>query len=154
MKAQIEKYKINGKVYCWKYKENERNYHGWNFTVDLKASQSLSELLDLMSLCEWSSKKKIVIDVPTTSQLSVPNNQGGRAKWKTISKITLNCKKSEHENLWTIRELGDEIEIQFGKTKLTELQKAIKEIPNRKGDVAITDQNEENILYFWWNLDK
>jgi 3'-phosphoadenosine 5'-phosphosulfate sulfotransferase len=154
MKAQIEKYKINGKVYCWKYKDNERNYSGWNFTVDLKASRNLSELLDLMSLCEWSSKKKIQIEMPTSSQLTVPNNQGGRAKWKTSSKITLNSKKTEPENHWKIREMGDEIEIQFGKAKLTEFQNAIKEIPNGKSDYAIADQDDENILHFWWNLEK
>ena len=154
MKAQIEKYKISGKVYCWKYKENERNYPGWNFTVDVKASRSLSQLLDLMSLCEWSSKKKIQIEMPTGSQLTVPNNQGGRARWKTISKMTLNCKKTEPENHWAITELGEEIEIQFGKSKLTELQNAIKEIPNGKGDYAIADEDDESILYFWWNLDK
>lgn len=154
MKALIKKYKINGKVYCWKYKENELNYPGWNFTLDLIASQNLSELLDMMSLCEWSSKKKIVIEIPTDSQLTVPNNQGGRAKWKTISKMTLNCKKTELENHWAITEFGEEIEIQFGKSKLTELQNAIKEVANGRGDYAIADEDDENILNFWWNLDK
>ncbi|MCF1423247.1 hypothetical protein [Mangrovimonas futianensis] len=53
MKAQIEKHKVSGKVYVWTYKDNNRNYPGWNFTTDLKASESLSELLNLMSDCEW-----------------------------------------------------------------------------------------------------
>jgi hypothetical protein len=50
--------------------------------------------------------------------------------------------------------LDNGIEIQFGKEKLTELQNAINGIPKGNGDFAISDQNEENILYFWWNLEK
>ncbi len=56
------------------------------------AGRSLSKLLDLMSICEWSSKKKIVM--PTVYQLTIPNNQGGKARWKSISNMTLNCKKN------------------------------------------------------------
>jgi len=154
MKAQIEKHKVSGKVYAWTYKDNNRNYPGWNFTVDLKASESLSELLNLMSACEWSTKKKITTEIPTQAQLNVPNNQNRVAKWKSKPNLTLNCKTSESENHWLIKELDNGIEIQFGKEKLTELQNAINGIPKGNGDFAISDQNEENILYFWWNLEK
>ncbi len=154
MKAQIEKHKASGKVYVWTYIDNNRNYPGWNFTVDLKASESLSELLNLMYNCEWSTKKKITTELPTQAQLNVPNNQNGIAKWKSIPNLTLNCKTSESENHWLINELDNGIEIQFGRKKLTELQNAINGIPKGNGDFAISDQNEENILYFWWNLEK
>ena len=149
MKAQIEKHKVNGKVYTWTYKDNSRNYPGWNFTVNSKASKSLSELLDLMSSCEWSTKKKITTELPTQAQLDVPNNQNGIAKWKSKTNLILNCKMSESENHWLINELDDGIEIQFGKAKLIELQSAINGIPKGNGDFAISDQNEQNILYFW-----
>ena len=154
MKAQIEKYRVNGKIYTWTYKDNQRNYPGWNFTVDLKASEDLSELLNLMNTCEWSSKKTLRTELPTDFQLKVTNNQGGTAKWKTKSNLTLNYKKSESENHWLINEINNGIEIQFGKRKLNELQEAIKGIPKGNGDFAICDQNEENILYVWWNLEK
>jgi hypothetical protein len=153
MKAQIEKFKVNGKVYAWTYKDNNRNYPGWNFTVDLKASESLSELLNLMSDCEWSTKKKVTTELPTQAQLDVPNNQNEIARWKSKPNLTLNCKTSESENHWLLSEHDNGIEIQFGKEKLTELQNAIKGIPKGNGDFAISDQNEENILYFWWNLE-
>ena len=149
MKAQIEKYKITGKVYTWTYKDNQLNYPGWNFTVDLKASESLSTLLNLMNDSEWSSKKIISIELPTESQLKVPNKQNGTANWKSKPNLTLNCKMSESADYWKINELDNSIEIQFGKAKLTELQNAINGIPKGNGDFAISDQNEENILYFW-----
>ena len=68
---------------------------------------------------------------------------------KTVLWTKPRYKTSESENHWLIKELDNGIEIQFGKEKLTELQNAIKGIPKGKGDFAISDQNEENILYFW-----
>ncbi|SDH08093.1 hypothetical protein [Psychroflexus sediminis] len=153
MKAEIEKYKVKGKVYTWTYKDNQRNYPGWNFTVDSNASESLFELLNLMDACEWSTKKTLPTTSPTQNQLNVPNNQNGTAQWKSKPNLTLNYKTNESENHWRINELNNGIEIQFGKTKLTELQNAINGIPKGNGDFAICDQNEENILYFWWSLD-
>jgi hypothetical protein len=65
MKDKIDKHKIEGKVYTWNYLENSKNYPGWNFMVDKTASESLIELLNLMKLCEWSSRKEIQISKPT-----------------------------------------------------------------------------------------
>ena len=153
MNERIEKYQVSGNVYAWACKDNNRNYPGWNFTVDIRASESLFELLNLMNACEWSTKKKFMTELPTQAQLNVPNNLNGKAKWKYKPNLTLNCKITESGNHWLIKELDNEIEIQFGKEKLSELQKAIKGIPKGNGDFAISDQNGENILYFWWNLE-
>lgn len=152
MKSEIEKYKLKGKVYNWKYKDNSQNYPGWNFTADLEASESLTELLNLMSNCEWPTQKTILIDLPTQAQLNVPNNQNGNAKWFSKLNLILNFKKLESENHWIIKELDNHVEIQFGKAKLTELQKAIIEVQKGNGDFAVSDEKHENILYFWWNI--
>jgi hypothetical protein len=154
MKAQIEKYKVIGKVYIWTYRDNQNNYPGWNLTVDKLASQSLSDLLDLMNACEWSSKKTFGLEVPTDLQIGVPNNQNGKARWKTVSNLTFNHRKNESINHWLIKTSKNNVEIQFGKNRLTELQAAINGIPHGKGDFAISSHDDENILYFWWNLEK
>jgi hypothetical protein len=154
MKTRIEKYKVGGKVYIWTFKENSRNYPEWNFTVDLKASKSLSELLDFMNKCEWSTNKTIKTEKPTRLQLDVPNNLYGTAKSISKSNMTFKCKTTETTNHWLIKETDNGIEVQFGKEKLIELQNAINGIPENRGDFAISDNNDNNILYFWWNLDK
>ena len=154
MNTQIEKFKVDGKVYVWKYTENQRNYPGWNLTVDLKASKNLSELLDLMNTSEWPGKMTISTELPTESQLKVPNNHGGLAKWNSKPKLTLNYIKGESENHWLIKEIDNCIEIQFGKTKLIELKNAINGIPKGDGEYAISDNKDESILYFWWNLER
>ena len=149
MKSKIEKHKINGKIHTWIYKDNNRNYPGWNFTIDSKASENFLELLNLMNTSEWSTKKVITTELPTQTQLNGVNNQSGIAKWKSKPNLTLHCKTTESKNHWLIKELDNGIEIQFGKTKLVEFQNAIIEIQKGNGDFAISDKNEENILYFW-----
>lgn len=153
MKDKIEKHKINGKVYTWKYLENSKNYSGWNFTVDETAGGNLVELLNLMKQCEWSSRKEIQISKPTENQIKVPNNQNGSAKWKTVSKLILTSKKTAEKEFWQIIEKESEIEIQFGKNKLIDFEKAICGIPKGIGDFAITSDSEDNILYLWWNSE-
>jgi hypothetical protein len=154
MKTQIEKHKIGGKVHIWTYKDNQRNYPGWNITTDLKASEQLTQLLNLMNLCDWSSKKTFRTESPTNNQLSTLNNQRGFTTWKSKPNLTLNCKTTEPEDHWLIRETDFGIEIQFGKTKLTELKNSINRIREGEGDFAISDQNDENILYFWHNIEE
>ena len=152
VKGQIEKYKVVGDIYVWKYRENQRNYPGWNFTMDKNASFSMVELLNLMDSCEWSSKKLILLSKPTQMQLDVPNNMKGKAKFKGYEELILNFRKTEDENYWVITELKDCIEIKFGKNRLSELKNAIMGIPLGKGDFGISDENEDNILNIWWNL--
>jgi hypothetical protein len=149
MKEQIQKYKVKGKIYSWKYKDKYNNYPGWNFMIDKVGVKNFIELLELMKKCEWSCKKAIRIENPTESQLRIPNNQSGKAKWKSKDKLILNCRKNETDNHWLINESDKEIEFQFGKQKLIELQDAIMRIEKGNNDFAISDNNEENILYFW-----
>jgi hypothetical protein len=150
MKDEIDKHKIDGKVYTWKYLENSRNYPGWNFTVDKTASRSLVELLNLMKQCAWSSRKEIQISKPTKNQIKVPNNQNGIAKWKTVTKLILTSKKTAEKEFWQVMENENEIEIQFGESKLVDFEKAIRGIAKGIGDFAITSESEDNILYLWW----
>jgi hypothetical protein len=153
MKDKIEKLNIIGKVYTWKYLDNSKNYPGWNFTIDEKASNSLFDLFTLMKQCEWSSKKEIKTSIPTESQIKIPNNQNGSSKWKATSKLILHFKKNIEKEYWQVIERESEIEIKFGENKLIEFEKAITGITKRNGDFAIFNDSGDSILYFWWNGD-
>ena len=154
MDTQITKFKIKGRVYLWKYKENARNYPGWNLTMNNPASNSLTELLDLMKYSEYQSRKKVKITTPTSQQLDVPNNRNGQADFISVNNLLLNFEKFEDPNFWKIIENDDQIELRFGSERLTELKKAIMGIPEGEGDFAISDERDENILYLWWNSEK
>jgi|LakMenEpi03Aug12_release.lakeMendotaPanAssembly.Ray.scaffolds.fasta_scaffold1288176_1 hypothetical protein len=154
MKEQIEKLKISGRVYIWKYTDNDRNYPGWNMTVDNSASQELSQLLDMMEKCEWSTNKNILTTRPTDNEISAPNNKNGVAKWTTKSKIIFSLKTNMTPDFWVTTETADELEISFGKEKLKELKEAIINISKGKGDHSIADKDDNNILTFWWRVGK
>lgn len=153
MKEQINKLKVKGKIYIWKYLENSRNYPGWNITTDKIGGESLLKLIDLMITCKWSSKKTFQTIEPNKNQLNVPNNKNGKAEWKSVQNLTLNLKKKIEPDFWEIIDKGNEIEILLGNNSLLKLEKAIKRILNNDGDFAIYSSNDdENVLYFWWNL--
>lgn len=153
MKSEIEKYKVEGEIYIWIYKDNIRNYPGWNITFNSDAIKSLINLFKLLNSSEWSLKKKILTKTPSQKQINIPNNKFGNAVWKSKQKIVLNLKISELDDHWLINENEEEIEFQFGKAKLRELINALKAVSNKQGDFAISDRNEENILYLWWNSE-
>ena len=154
MKQAIEKLRVSGGVYIWKYADSERNYPGWNLTVDLVASRELTQLFDLMDQCEWSTSKKIFTSLPTDDEVSVPNNRNGNAKWTTKPEITLSTRTTENPDYWVIREKQKNLEIHFGKQKLKKLKEAIISIPKGKGDFSISDDSDENTLTFWWRVRK
>lgn len=152
MKEQINKLKITGKIYLWKYLENSKNYPGWNITVDKTGGDNLLELINLMKTCEWSSKKSIQIFKPNQEQLNVPNNKNGKAEWKSTQNLILNLKKEVEPDFWEVIDKGNDIEILLGNNSLLKLENSIKRILNNEGDFAISSNDDENILYFWWNL--
>src|SRR4051812_37214169 len=133
MKEQIEKLKISTGVYIWKYTDNDRNYPGWNMTVDNLASLELSQLFDMMEKCEWSTTKKILTTRPTDKEISAPNNRNGTAKWTTKSKIIFSLTINNAPDYWMTTETIDELQISFGKERLKRLKDAIIKIPERNG---------------------
>ena len=147
MKQEIEKFIIQDDIYFWKYLENERNFPGWNISFNKTAGESLIDLLNLMNNCEWSSKKAIEIKHPTNNELQIVNNQSGTAKWKFKPSLVLNHRKDE-TSLWEILEKENEIEIRFGKERLTEFLNATMKMSKRINDFGIYE-DDENCLYFW-----
>lgn len=153
-KEEINKFKISGQIYLWKFLENQRNYPGWNLTADKTGCESSLQLLEMMKQTEWSSKKEIQTAVPTELQIRVPNNRNGDAKWKYAKTLILNYKKKSASDEWMIAENSDTVEIRFGTDKLTEFENSILKVQKGTGDFAISnfEENDSHILYFWWNL--
>ena len=154
MKEKIGKLKISGQVFIWKYLDNSRNYPGWNLTADKKACKELSHLFDMMSESEWSLCKTVTTSKPMETELAVPNNQNGNAKWLTKTAITFCIKPTQSENYLSITEMSDSVEIDLGRQMLHKLKEAIMSISSGNGDFSISDENQTYILTFWWNLRK
>jgi len=154
IKTEIEKLKVSGKIFIWRYTDNDRNYPGWNLTVDKMASQDLSQLFRLMEQCDWSTKKSVSTSQPTDKELSVPNNRQGTAKWMSKPAITFIVRKDGGADVWAVHEKKNEIEIALSKNRLQQLRDAILDVPNGRAETSIADSKQENILTFWWRLEK
>ncbi|MBK9047182.1 MAG: hypothetical protein IPL74_10825 [Bacteroidetes bacterium] len=153
-KTLIEKFQIRGNAYLWKYKDNERNFPGWNLTVDKEASERLVKLLDMMYQCEWATNKLVKVTPPKGKLISIPNNWGGTAAWESVASLKIISTKTVQLNHWRITEKLPIVEIEFGPSSLAKLKQAIAGIPHGIGDFSIGDVSDENLLTFWWNLEK
>jgi len=147
MKLEIEKFKFVGEIYIWKYTSNNKNYPGWNLSLNISGAQSLLKLLDLMLQSEWSVKKAIEVNNVTNFQTDIPQNRN--SGWESKKTIIFNYKKNNYFDYWQIIENGQNLEILFDNEKLLKLKESIHNLIFGKRDFAISDSNEENILYFW-----
>jgi hypothetical protein len=147
MDSAIEKFKVKGAIYLWKYLSKQNSYPGWNLTADKVGCDSLSALMTVMDNSDYPSKKSLRTE-PPIKQVKVANQT---STFETIQLLTLQSIKEEMNN-WVIEEGGNELVIVFGSKKLTELKNAIHKVKDGQGDFAISDDKGENILYFWWHL--
>jgi hypothetical protein len=104
-----------------------------------------------MEQSEFSSKKSMKTSIPTNRQIDVPNDRN--TEWITKSFIDLKYLKLETDQ-WSVNPKEDSLEIVIGKHKIHELKKAIVKVKAGEGDFAISDNEENHVLYFWWSLKK
>jgi hypothetical protein len=147
MEQAIKKFGVKGKIHFWEFKEKNPNLKHWNFTADNEGCTSFIELLALMQSSPYSSSKNLILTPPTKPQIEVPNNRN--IAWRTNSRLKLNFKQNE-TTLWNIKVEDDQLEIDFSVDKLNEFINAVAQVKAGKGDFAIADAKDENILYFWW----
>lgn len=145
MQKEIERFKLEGNIYIWKYSPQLSNFPGWNMSIDREARKNLPALLDLMQKSEWPSKKALPTAIPTTQPLLPVRGNS----WKTKSEILLNYKKEHGADYWQTIANENTLEIRFGSNKLVEFINSIQRLQSGINDFAIGDENEENILYFW-----
>ena len=118
LKSQIERFQLSQAFSLWKFVENERNYPGWNCHAPRTIILEMRDLLSLMEKCQYSSRKKLGVTWPSQDVLTIPNNRGGRARWKTVRYWILASDKTAGANSWRINETQVEIEIVMGNGKL------------------------------------
>jgi hypothetical protein len=141
MEKSIEKFKFEGKVACWKFIENSKNYPGWNICFDDAGRASLLELLEKINKSEWPSKKQFKLCHPLDLNQGWIENVG---EYQVAEDVILSHRKSSLE--WALKSDKSKLKITFGIHKLKELKEGFeKEI----FDEAVPGENDSDILYFW-----
>lgn len=147
--------KQSGQIFLWRYKDNVRNYPGWHLCAD---SQGCEFLLEVLNAFNKSQEKSFLVAIsnPPSKVLSVPNNQGGRAKWQSPKELKLSFDSDANATeLWDFSFNNNLSILKFGSKGIKELKKGIQDVTNGQGDYSIggydSESNEESTcLWFWW----
>jgi hypothetical protein len=141
-------WKQQGNVSLWRYTENERNYPGWHLNADRTGCLSLLALVEELAHTP-GSHRSVQLSEPSSSQLRVPNNKGGRAAWLAATKLRLSC--SAQADTWEFPPDLDPASLTVGSEWLEPLRAGIAGIPEGRGDHSIGHRRNGSLpLWFWW----
>ncbi len=147
----VNKWKQKGHLYLWHYVDNTRNYPGWNLTADKIFSDSFADLIQRMLVARYNCQQSLMITLPTKKILSVPNNQSGKAGWKSPKTLVLKHQKDESaDDYFSLEESEIKVILSVGRQNLELLKECMLKIPEKEGDYCIEIGNTQ--LWFWWML--
>ena len=138
----VEQWKQNGALYLWRYLENTRNYPGWHLSADDLCCKSFVDLTEKMLTARWSSQKTFSVTPPDSKVLRVPNNRGGKARWKSAESLLLKYPKNKVDAAYfSLEEVEGNVIISVGTQQLRMLGDCILGISQGKGDYSIGFDN-------------
>jgi hypothetical protein len=141
-------WKQEGRISLWRYTANERNYPGWHLNADKAGCASLLALLQELA-GRPGAHRTVQISAPDPTQLSVPNNQGGRAPWLAPEKLRVSC--SPEPQVWSFPPDLEPACLAVGASWLEPLREGIAGISNGRGDFSIGSSTNGSLpLWFWW----
>jgi hypothetical protein len=148
----VEKWKQDGKLYVWKYRDASPNYSGWHMSADSKGCETLLDLLDRMLSAKWPSKKNLIITRPGKTELAAPNVRGGAAKVISPSNLTLAYPKGQVDGkYWSLDFLKPNLSLRLGLAKVGQLLESVRAMSEGQGDFCIgpDEKTQGSLLWFW-----
>ncbi len=156
----VKRWRQSGKVYLWRYRDNSRNYPGWNMTTDVAGCSSLLELLDLIDAARWSCTAAIRVSRPTPEILNMVGNMAGAARWSSRGTFVLRVPKGKvTEDHWDVRVDARTVTLTLGVARLPEFRQAVIDLQQGEGDFGLGPPDESDLhdaafdrqcLSFWW----
>jgi hypothetical protein len=147
----VTRWKQEGQVYCWRYRDRPRRYPGWNISADARGCQSCVALLDLLLSNQWSSQATIVITSPTAQALQAVNGPAGWSSATGLDLIYPGAKVAPAH--WRLRSSQGHVAITLGESRLREIQNGMVDIAQGRGDWGAPNDDEDiesdQLLYFW-----
>jgi hypothetical protein len=145
--VNVNKWTQKGQVYLWQYVENTRNYPGWHLTADETFRRSFADLIRRMLAAGYNCQKSLNVTSPAKEILSVPNNQGGRAKWKSPKVLVLKLQKDKiRDDYFSLEDSENTVILTTGGQKLELLTKCVLKISK---DIDYSIEIGKTQLWFW-----
>jgi hypothetical protein len=152
---RVDRWRQSGKVFLWRFPDDDRNYPGWNCTADKDGCRSLLDLFALMAVAEWGAKMDIALSTPTGAIASLPGRGG---KWLSPGRLRLLHPKGKvTDNFWRWDGSLQSPTLTIGKSKVDALRHAFESVAAGRGDFCIhaDDQKlqgfdpERMAIWFW-----
>ncbi len=141
-------WKQEGRITLWRYTANEKNYPGWHLNGDRAGCTSLLALFDELTQSP-GAQRTVQISAPVLAQLSVPNNQGGRAPWLAPEKLRVSC--CLEPEVWSFPQDLAPACLAVGANWQEPMRRGIAGIPEGRGDFSIGIGKNGNLpLWLWW----
>ena len=144
-RSVVDSWKQAGRLFFWRFTENTRNYPGWHFMVDRAASTSIAALLRSMAQSESPCSRTVVVSLPTTDVLSVPNNR--QSPCVAPERLRIELAISEAKS-WLLTEDGAVVHWHLGADSLRMVADVFAD-PMKYFDSTI---GEEPVLWSWGML--
>ena len=138
----VDSWRQAGRLFFWRFTENTRNYPGWHFMVDQAASTSIAALLRSMAQSETPCSRTVVVSLPTTDVLRVPNNRQSQCVAPERLRIELAISDAKS---WLLTEDGAVVHWHLGADSLRKVADVFAD-PTRYFDSTI---GEEPVLWSW-----
>jgi len=145
-RSALDSWKQAGRLFFWRFTENTRNFPGWHFMVDRAASTSVATLLRSMSKSASVCSRTIVVSLPTTEVLSVPNNRNSPCV--APERLRLESDPSSSD-AWALVEDGAVVHWRLGTRTLRKVADVFAD-PAKYFDSTV---GQEPALWSWGLLD-
>jgi hypothetical protein len=131
----VASWKQAGRLFFWRFTENNRNFPGWHFMVDQAASASIAALLRSMAKSESACSRTVVVSLPTAEVLSVPNNR--RSPCVAPERLRIELATTDAKS-WLLTEDGAVVHWLLGADRLIEVADVFAD-PGKYFDSSIGD---------------
>lgn len=136
------------KICIWRYWDNTRNYPGYHLSADAEGCRDLRERLS-----QIRNSAVFSLAPPDAGVLSVPNNQGGRARYFAGRKLQVQTTSSLLPDTFRWEEQDTTLILTCSREQIAQLLAGVADIERGKGDYSIGDEND-HALWFWWQVTK
>lgn len=139
----------HGTVSLWRYRDNARNFPGWQLTADAEGCASLLTLLDALHTEGAGASRTLQLSAPGPAQLAVPNNRD--ARW--VAPQTMRLILDEDSGAWQWQPDGERQVLRLGVSALAGLRLGVLDIAAGQGDYSL-GHGMEALWFWWWNAQR
>lgn len=152
--SRVESWKQTGDLWLWRFRDNSKNYPGWNLAADETGWSALADLLGRMAASSRSCRREISVTKLTARVLAVPNNPARSADLESPRLLIIEVPRDRlGDNHWRLAADPARLALEVGTAKLGELLAAAQSVQVNGGDFAVGPDDratrKDASLWFW-----